>query len=90
MWVEIIFYNFVSFRSVKSFQYNRFIQTACLSTKNRVLFFAENWILTAEAEAEGSAMKCLREGEVAGMYGRLREVLTVKPCVGIPDLLAAR
>lgn len=31
-----------------------------------------------------------REGEVAGMYGRLREVLTVKPCVGIPDLLAAR
>ena len=30
MWVEIIFYNFFSLQSVKSFQYKRFIQTACL------------------------------------------------------------
>ena len=30
MWKEIIFYNFYSFRPVKSFQYKRFIQTACL------------------------------------------------------------
>ena len=30
MWAEIIFYNFFSFQSVKSFQYKRFIQTACL------------------------------------------------------------
>ena len=29
MWAEIIFYNFFSFQSVKSFQYKRFIQTAC-------------------------------------------------------------
>jgi len=29
MWAEIIFYNFLSLQSVKSFQYKRFIQTAC-------------------------------------------------------------
>ena len=70
------------------FQKSVICHSVNLSTKNRVLFFAENWNLIAESE--GSVMKCLREGEVAGMYGRLREVLTVKPCVGIPDLLAAR
>ena len=31
MWTEIIFYNFFSFQSVKSFQYKRFILTACFS-----------------------------------------------------------
>ena len=33
MWAEIIFYNFFSFQSVKSFQSKRFIQTACLLQK---------------------------------------------------------
>ena len=31
MWAEIMFYKFFTFQSVKSFQYKRFIQTACLN-----------------------------------------------------------
>ena len=46
MWEEIIFYNFLSFQSVKSFQYKRFLQTACLMVNISIItlciFFGKN------------------------------------------------
>ena len=36
MWVRMLFYNIFSFMSIKSFQYKRFIQTACLISKWKI------------------------------------------------------